>query len=339
MSQAIYDNEPSSFKKKQLKELVSLLKNYETIGITRVENITSKTIQRLRHNLRGDAILKVAKNTIMQLAIDKVAEKDKGLKKLKEHIEGSAAFLLTNGNPFKIANYLEQNKIPTPAKEGQVATKDIIVTARDTGFAPGPIIGELQSVGLKTRIEGGTIHISENSTVCKAGEKVSRTLANVLGRLGEEPFDSGLSIDVIYSKGSLIEHDDLIVDFEEIREKTVQAYRHAYALSLEAAYPTKENILELIGKTRREALHLALESDFITPETAGSILAKTQLEAISLAQTLATKAPNALPEKVRSTVETTSAKSSASTASKEKEAKKTEEKDEEEDTGMGSLFG
>jgi len=335
MSKATYTREPSPVKKKQLAKLIDLLQQYKNIGITRVENISSKTIQRLRHDLRHEALLKVAKNTIMRLALEELSKKEKGLKKLLKYIQGSCAFILTNGNPFKVANYLEKKKIPTAAKEGQIAPNDILITARDTGFAPGPVIGELQSIGLKTRIEGGTVKIIEDAVVCKTGEKVSRTLANVLNRLGVEPFAAGLSVDAMYENGVIIEHDELIVDFDEILNNLTQAYRDAYGLALEIAFPTKETISELVAKARRQALLLAIESNFITPETAGTILAKTQLEAIILAKQLATKDPTLLPQEITAQVQTTP----QTAPSKPSSPSAKEEEEEEEDSGMGSLFG
>ena len=69
MSKAIYQHEPNMANKKVLQDLVELIGQYNNVGITKVENIASKTIQRLRHDLRGDAVLRIAKNTLMILAI------------------------------------------------------------------------------------------------------------------------------------------------------------------------------------------------------------------------------------------------------------------------------
>ncbi|NHJ32614.1 MAG: 50S ribosomal protein L10 [Asgard group archaeon] len=338
MSKSVYKHEPNIAKKKQLTELIDLLKQYKNVGITKVENITAKTIQRLRTDMRQDAILKLAKNTLMLLALKELAKEDKGITKLEKYINGSCAFILTNGNPFKVANFLEKKKIPTPAKEGQIAPKEITITARDTGFAPGPVIGELQSIGLKTRIDGGTIKIIEDSVVCQSGEKVSKTLANVLGRLGVEPFDAGLSVDVIYSGGSLLVHDELIVDFDGIMNDLVKAHQNAFSLSVEAAIPTKDNLTELIGRARRSALSLAVETSFITPETASNVLAKTQLEAMNLAKLIASKDPSVIPPELLAVAESAAVK----TQPKEKKEEVTtpvEEEEEEEETGLGSLFG
>ncbi len=335
MSKAVYLHEPNPSNKRQLKELVEILGSYNNIGITKVENIASKTIQRIRHDMRGETVLKIAKNTLMRLALEEAAKKDKGLSKLLDYIQGSCAFIFTNGNPFKVANYLEKKKIPTAAKEGQIAPKDISISARDTGFAPGPVIGELQSIGLLTRIEGGTIKIIEDAVVCKAGDKVSKTLTNVLNRLGIEPFDAGLSVDVIYSAGNLMVHDDLIVDFDEIMNNLVKAHQDAVALSLGANIPMKENIDQLLGRTLREALSLAIETNFITPETAGTILAKTQLEAMILAKAIATQDPSIIPPELLAATQAVA----ATTTTPEPSTPEPEEEEEEEDSGMGSLFG
>ncbi|HUU79568.1 MAG TPA: 50S ribosomal protein L10 [candidate division Zixibacteria bacterium] len=342
MSKVAYVREPCAANKKQLEDLVSLLGQYTNIGITKVENIASKTIQRIRFDIRGETVLRIAKNTLMKLAIEEAAKKDKGLNKLLNYITGSCAFILTNGNPFKIANFLEKKKIPTAAKEGQIAPKEIFVTARDTGFAPGPVIGELQSIGLKTRIEGGTVKIIEDSIVCQSGEKISKTLANVLGRLGIEPFDAGLSVDVLYTKGELILHDELIIDFDGIMSNLIKAHQEAFNLSIEAAIPSKENLPILLSRTRRHALSLAIETSFITPETAGNILAKSQLEAMLLAKAITTRDPSILPpellaayESTTTTTQTTTTTTTAETTTSESK----EEEDEDEDSGMSSLFG
>ena len=339
MSKAVYHHEPNMGNKRQLKELIEIISSYDNIGITKVENIASKTIQRIRYDMRGETILKIAKNTLMRLALKEAAKKDKGLTKLLDYIQGSCAFIFTNGNPFKVANYLEKKKIPTAAKEGQIAPKDVLITARDTGFAPGPVIGELQSIGLSTRIEGGTIKITDDAVVCKAGDKVSKTLSNVLNRLGVEPFDAGLSVDVMYSTGNLMVHDELIVDFDEIMTNLVKAHQDAFALSLGANIPTKENIGQLLGKTRREALSLALETNFITPETAGNILAKTQLEAMILAKAIATQDPSIIPPELLAASQAAAATTTTTTSTPQPSAPEPEEEEEEEDSGMGSLFG
>ena len=64
MSKSAYQHEPSLAKQKQLTELIDLLQQYKSVGITKVENIASRTIQRLRQDLRGEASLKIAKNTL-----------------------------------------------------------------------------------------------------------------------------------------------------------------------------------------------------------------------------------------------------------------------------------
>ena len=72
-------------------------------------------------------------------------------------------------------------------------SKSVTVKKQNTGEPPGTIISELNSVGLPTRIEGGTVAIPDDTEVLQEGDRVSATLAAILGRLGIEPFEVGLS--------------------------------------------------------------------------------------------------------------------------------------------------
>jgi len=45
-----------------------------------------------------------------------------------------------------------------------------MIPAGDTPFKPGPIIGDLQKVGIKAKIQGGKIVITDDSLVVKKAE-------------------------------------------------------------------------------------------------------------------------------------------------------------------------
>jgi len=63
------------------------------------------------------------------------------------------ALLFTKENPFKLYNKLQKSKSSAPAKAGQTAPSEIVVPKGPTPFAPGPIIGELGALGIKTAVE------------------------------------------------------------------------------------------------------------------------------------------------------------------------------------------
>ncbi|MBD3190377.1 MAG: 50S ribosomal protein L10, partial [Candidatus Heimdallarchaeota archaeon] len=230
---------------------------YENIGIIRIENIPNPPLQRIRHSLRGKAKIKVAKNSLMRLALEKAPSNNDEMIQLQEYIKGSCAFIFIKDNPFKVANFLIKNRVPTSAKEGQIAPNEIFIPPQDTGFSPGAIIRVLQSIGLKTQIKGGSVKIVEGAIVCKAGEKVSRKVVNVLNRLGVEPFRVGLSINVLYTEGSVIKLSPSKIDFEKQLKLLAKANQNALALALETSYPIKENITSLIAKAVRQVSALA----------------------------------------------------------------------------------
>ncbi len=136
--------------------------------------------------------MKVIKNTLMKLAIENNEGKPE-LKKLVEHLQGSNVFLFTNLNPFKLALLLEKGKVKTTAKAGDMAAFDVIVPAGNTGQPPGPIISQLNAVGLPTKIESGSVWISKDTLVVRKGEVISEKLASVLSKLGIKPVEAGLS--------------------------------------------------------------------------------------------------------------------------------------------------
>ncbi|MHA2343887.1 MAG: 50S ribosomal protein L10, partial [Candidatus Hodarchaeales archaeon] len=100
--------------------------------------------------------------------------------------------IFTNTNPFKLQHYLSKNKVPAPAKTGQISTVDVYIPEGLTNLDPGPIISELGSIGLQTRIEKGKIRITKTAKVLSIGDTVSESHAAVLTRLNILPFSVSL---------------------------------------------------------------------------------------------------------------------------------------------------
>ncbi len=321
--------------------LIELLERYSTIALVRIEGIVSSAMHQIRRDLRGEAVIVMAKNTLMKRAIDLVKDKKPGLENLKEHIKGPMAFLLTNTNPFKIATYLDNKKLPAPAKAGMIAPNDVLVTKRNTGIPPGPVIGELNAAGLPTRIEQGTIAITKDTVVLRKGERVSRTLSAVLSRLEILPFQVGIVVEVAWDNGSVIDGATLVVDFEEIQNQMVAAHQQALNLAVNAPIYVPEAMSFIIAKAHREALSLASEAAYLTPETASVVLGHLDAKAKGLIAFILSKSPEALPEDYAQMVAATPIGESAASAKSEEAAEEEEEEEEisEEEVGLGGLFG
>lgn len=276
-----------------VKKLMDLIKSHQTIGIVQMESIGASTVQKLRADLRDRAKIVAAKNTLMKRALQDSGVE--GTELLTEHVTGPAAFLFTNNSPYQIANYLDKNKVKAPAKAGQVSPIAVTIPKMNTGFMPGTVISELNSVGLPTRIEDGTVAIPQDTQVLAPGDRVSSTLASILSRIGIEPFMVGLSLDVVLENGDIIGHDDLIVDFDAYRNDLLFAYQSAMNLALEAGIINSDTAPLVIAKAKRNALALAATIGYVTPETAPMVFGRANAHALALARAASAIDASAVP--------------------------------------------
>jgi len=271
-------------KNRQIEEIKKLLAQHNVVGIASLEKVRAAQLQELKKKLENTAYLKVFKNTLVKRAIEELSREKPELKKLEEHLEGPNIFLFTNLNPFKLVLLLDKNKVKAAAKAGDKAAFDVVVPAGNTGLPPGPIISQLGSVGLPTRIEAGSVWINKDTLVCKKGETISLQLANVLSKLGIKAVEIGLSLKVVYDDGQIITEDMLSVDLEEVRRSIQEAYASAFNLSINAAIPMPENIKLLLQKAHQDAYTLSINAAIPTKENIADLLRKAFSEAQSLSQ-------------------------------------------------------
>jgi len=330
-------------KKEIVNEIIEDLTNYKTIGLIEMESIGAGTVQKLRAELRGRAKIKVAKNTLMRKSLELIENLD-GAEKLSDRISGPVAFLFTNDSPYVIANYLEKNKVKAPAKAGQIAPKAVTIKAMNTGMPPGTIISELNSVGLPTRIQEGTVAIPEDTQVLEPGDKVSTTLAAIMSNLGIEPFEVGLSIALVLEGGDLIERDDLLIDFDEYISNLVYAHQQAVNLSVNAGIVTTETAPLVIGQAKQRALALAASIGYVSEDTASVVFGRAQSHALALARAIMEIDSSALSAEVLAKASASPVTSTATSSADDEEEEEEEVEEEEEgevveDDGLGSLFG
>jgi large subunit ribosomal protein L10 len=271
----------SDEKKQLVARIVSLIDQYPVVGVVDVENLPALQLNRMRSQLRGSVVVFMCKKRLMSIALKKAKDKE-GLEKLCDHLTGMPAFIFTSESPFKLFKTLKKSKSKAPIKGGQRAPNTIIVPAGPTSFAPGPIIGELGSLGIKSGIEGGKIAVKEDAVVAKEGDIVSEKLAGVLTRLGIEPMEIGLNLCALWENGSILRKDVLDVDEDAYMNMIGQAHLSSFNLALYISYATSETIGALIQKAHREAFGLAFEQGVLTDQTKELVLAKAHAQASAL---------------------------------------------------------
>ncbi len=279
----------------KVSNLASLIEKYQYVSLLRTEQIGSKQFQSIKKALRPKVIVQMARNSLMTRAIEVGAKSKKNLDRLIPFVEGSVAFAFTNISPFELSDLLVENKAKAPAKVGTIAPADIIIEAGNTGFAPGPLITDLSQVGLKTRIQGGSIWITQDHTIVKAGETVSRAQALVLSRLGLEPYEIFLKITAAYDDGIILTAEVFQIRRSDVVDNLTAAAQEVLALALTMNYISDETVPLLLQQAATEARNLSLFAAIPTDETTNQILAQIEQSALALAQEVRRKNPEAMP--------------------------------------------
>ncbi|MHA1957233.1 MAG: 50S ribosomal protein L10 [Candidatus Thorarchaeota archaeon] len=337
---SVYERKIPQWKVDAVDKLAETIKNSQMIGLVNVEGVGAKQLQGIRDNLRGSAILKMARNTLMIRALEK-AEK-KGIKNLIEFVQGPVAFMFSEQDPFALSKFLSENKAAAPAKGGQVSPKDITIPAMNTGVAPGPFISELAALKIPSRVKGGVIHVIDDTIAVKAGETVSNAMAQMLTRLGIEPMELQLKLVAAYTDGSVLTSEVFDIDIDNLLNQVLLGHQFAVNLSVNIGIPTSETIQIILAKAEMEAKNLVLNIMFFTPEMVDVFLVKANSEALALAAAVAENNPDAIPSDVLIQVQTAvaSAPATAPAADTAPAAEKPEKEDDEEEVaGIGGLFG
>lgn len=317
----------ATWKIKEVDNLAGKISKSRVVGLVNINGIPSRQFQQIRKGLKETAELKVTRNSILKRTFEK-AEVNLG-----EYVQGQTGIIFTNLDPFKLNKLMVATKTTVPAKPGSIANKDIVIPAGDTPFKPGPIIGELQKAGIKAKIEGGRIVVTEDSLVVREGEVISADLANVLGRLGIEPMEICPEISAVYEDGIIYTGDVLRIDEEKTITDLQNAYQQSLNLALNAEVYNSITVNLFLRKAFSDAISLAVNTEVINKESIGFLLSKANMQM----QSLASRIPEGLGDEMKASV--SAAPEEKKEGVKKKEPKKEEKATEEEAaSGLASLF-
>ena len=264
----------------QYQQLQELTKKYKIVALIRMEKVRASQLLPLRKKFKGEVEIISVKDKIAKKALEGLDIK--GIKKIAEKLVGQCLFMFTNMTPFKLNVILGKNKVMLLARGGDIANQDVLIKAKNTGIAPGPLLTDFKQAGIPTKIDQGTIWIMKDTVAAKKGDVISGKLATLLGKLDIKPVEAGISLYSALEDGHVFEKDELAIDVEKYRNNFAQANQQAFALSIEAAYPTKENITQILAKAAQGIRSIAIETGYITDETRESILQKASAQATSL---------------------------------------------------------
>ena len=331
----------ATWKKDIVSEIVKDIMENPVVAIVDMHGIPGQQIQSMRAGLREHAYLKMAKNNLLLLALDEAAKKRPGLEGLKESVHGQCAIVATDIDPFKLCKRFDATMTPAAAKPGQLAPKDIIVPKGPTPFGPGPIIGELQKIGLPAAIEAGKIAVKKDTTLVKCGEPIPAPVAAMLPKLNILPMIVGMELRSVFEDGIIYQKDVLAIPDDYYPTMFATAAHNAFALAMEIEYCTKETIVPLVTKAFREAMGLSITAAIPTKENIEILLAKADSQMLAVAS-VSGYSNDAIAARLHSAAAAVASKPAAGPAKAEKKVEeKEEEQVSEEDAaaGLSALFG
>ena len=331
----------AEWKKDEVNELKGLIDSAEVVGIVNLLNIPARQLQEMRKTLAGKATIRLSKINLMKLALEDCDNEKANITELSDFMEGQPALVCTDMNPFRLYKILEDSKTSAPAKAGATAPDDIVVPAGDTGFPPGPFLGDLQQIGVPAKIDKGKIVVSKDTVVVKAGEEVSKQVAAALTRMDIKPMEVGMDLKAVYEEGSIFKADVLAIDEEETIADIQTAFTKAFNLSVFSAFPTSQTISTIISTAHTKAYNVAIEAAIPTDKTSDMLIALANAKMLALAGELSS---DAIDDEIANKLANVAVAAApvVEEAAEEEEVEDEEEEDKSEETaalGLGALFG
>lgn len=328
----------ADWKKEKVAELEDLTNSHEIIGIVNLADIPAKQLQTMRKSLGDNAILKMSRKNFIKIALENSDKEE--VEGLADYLEGQPAMVFTKMNPFKLFKILEDSKTEAPAKAGSIAPADIVVPAGDTSFPPGPILGELQQVGIPAKIDKGSIVVTDDAKIVDEGEEIPKAVADILTKLEIHPMEVGIDLLAVCEGDTIYTADVLAIDEEETIQTLANAYQSAINLSVYAGILNSESAPLLIQKAVRDALNLAINANILTSETTDKILSKAYAQMLAVAKLLSSEAiDDELNEKLNSQAAAAPVAVEDNTEEPEEEEEEEEDAAESAAAGLGALFG
>ncbi len=332
----------TDWKRTEVEAVANLARSSSVIGIASVHEIPARQLQSIRRDLKGKVNIRISKKTLISRALAESGKERIG--ELESKLQGEVALLFTDMNPFKLFRHLEDGKVNAPAKPGHRPPEDVWVPRGQTPFAPGPIVSQLQKVGIPARIERGKVVILDDTLLVKAGEPIDRARSDILSQLGIHPMRIGLNVTAVYEEGMVFERSVLDVSADEIAGQLSLAAKQAFNLAYNSRYIAEATIVPFIQEAYRSARSLSIGLGFATKDTVGDIIAVAHSRMLALASALAAKSPEAVGEQLLGKLPSVPAAGAGQAREEQVETKgedqgQGEEEKEEESVGLGALFG
>ncbi len=332
-----------SWKKDTVQDLFDLLQSGDTLAVIDIHGVPAGAMLGMRASLRSDMKIQVAKKRLMSIAWGRAGLEDSNLNELFQGSIQPALVSSSSLNSFELFTELKKTEAGRAAKEGDIAPHQIVVAKMDTGMPPGPIVGELNSVGIPAKIMGGSVQIQKETVVLEEGDVFEGDMGMMLSKIGINPIVTGLRLCGTLEDGTVFSPSTLDINYEQFETDLISYAAGAFNLACNITWFTSQTMPTILAKASREAMAVALEAAIATAETMPHLVGRAHSGALAVAGQLDS---DALDEELANmlgaaaSAAASTASSSESTSEVPTEAAEEEEEEEEESFGgLGDLFG
>jgi len=319
-----------------------MLSNGGTIAVIDIHGVPASAMLGMRAGLRSKVAIQVAKKRLMKIAWEATGNDFADLEELYSSAV-QPALLQTDMSSFEVFAELKKTEAGRAGKPGDVAPHDIIVEKMDTGMPPGPIVGELNSVGIPAKIVKGSVQIQKQVTILKEGEEFEGDLGLMLSKIGINPIVTGLRLCGTIEDGTRFKPATLDIDYEQFESDLISFGAGAYNLACNIRWFTSQTTPTLLSKASGEALAVALEAAIVTTDTLPHLIGRANRGAMGVAGSLSADALDEELSQLLGAAASAAESAAAASSSEEAPAEAEEEEEEEEEEGgfdgLGSLFG
>jgi len=299
-----------------------LLAEYPKILIVLADNVGSTLLMRIRHALRGQAILQMGKNTMFRKVLRELQESSPQYVVLMPLLKNNVGLVFTKGDLSAIRSKLLEFRVGAPAKAGQIAPNDVVVPKGPTGMEPTQT-SFLQALNIASKINRGQVEIINDVNLVKKGEKVGTSEATLLAKLNIRPFSYGLQLLHVYENGFVSDPSVLDLTDADLLQKFTDGLSNVASLALSVGVPTLASLPHALSNAYKNVLAVSIKTDYTFPaaQKIKDYIANPSAHAVAAP---AAAAPAAAAAKVE----------------EKAEAKKEPEKEESDDDMFGGgLFG
>ena len=268
-------------KKDKVEEINKVAKKYPVVALLNMRNLPDRILQSSKKKLRGKAEFLVAKNSVIARSLKATKKSEE----LSATMDFPTSLVFTSLTPYELFKFFKGNKSKVAAKPGMIAPFDIIVPEGETDLMPGPALSELKGAGINAQIKGGKIIIAKDSTVVKAGAKITDNVCKALQKLNILPFEAMVNMVAAYDGKFTFTASALNIDETQLHTDLLDCLAQSFNVSYNASFPTSQNIEALLSNGISQGRNMAINGCIYSDASTELLL----VQSIVLGNTLSSK--------------------------------------------------